>query len=332
MSRGDEIFNKEALALKQLRKMDKGELDSTIEINLQSLVDYYYNDIHHKDEREYREQLMNLVVDKKYFLKPVLRIYKDNDDVIPTGLAFMIYDQMNQMREASNREIENLKGSNITNEEITNKTKEIVDLANEATKNVWDTLMILTEKTTKKLKKLGVKEKYGSILAPAMFSADYVSGKNLFRFVSILTNALYKAYKSSLVDEEGVKKSTFGIDITKAKNIGKIMNIITKDMDLGTYGQLILRILLEKRDRSFEQLDSYQLGVYNAISVWALGVLEDKDIFGNKTRQEIIKAFLLQRERDEKRGRDAKRRVEFSDVNEEDYPRISKAFEKVVKK
>ena len=134
------------------------------------------------------------------------------------------------------------------------------------------------------------------------------------------------------VDEEGVKKSTFGIDITKAKNIGKIMNIITKDMDLGTYGQLILRILLEKRDRSFEQLDSYQLGVYNAISVWALGVLEDKDIFGNKTRQEIIKAFLLQRERDEKRGRDAKRRVEFSDVNEEDYPRISKAFEKVVKK
>ena len=83
MSRGDEIFNKEALALKQLRKMDKGELDSTIEINLQSLVDYYYNDIHHKDEREYREQLMNLVVDKKYFLKPVLRIYKDNDDVIP---------------------------------------------------------------------------------------------------------------------------------------------------------------------------------------------------------------------------------------------------------
>lgn len=332
MSRGEEIFNKEALAFKALKKLDKGELDSTIEINLQALVDYYYNDIHHKDEREYREDLMNLVVDKKLFLKPVLRIYKDNEDVIPSGLPFMIYDQIKQMTEASNREIENLKNSNIPKEEITAKTKEIIDLVNEATENVWEALMVLSEKNIKKLKKLGIKEKYGSVIAPAILSADYVNSKNMFRFVSIFTNALYAAYTKSLVDEDGVKKSTFGIDITKAKNIGKIMHIMTKDMDLGTYGQLVLRILLEKRDHKFEQLNSYQLGVYNAISVWALGVLEDKDIFGNKTRQEIIKAFLIQRERDEKRGRDAKRRVEFSDISAEDYPRISKAFEKVVKK
>ena len=72
MTRGEEIFAKDCLSIKSLKKMDKGELISTLEINLSSLVEYYYEDFHHKEEHNFRPFVIDLVMSKKLFLKPVL--------------------------------------------------------------------------------------------------------------------------------------------------------------------------------------------------------------------------------------------------------------------
>ena len=65
MAKGEELFAKETLGLKGLKKLDKGELNSTIELNLQELVDFFYEDFHRKEEKEYRSKFTDLVLSKK---------------------------------------------------------------------------------------------------------------------------------------------------------------------------------------------------------------------------------------------------------------------------
>ena len=330
--RGEELFAKDCLGMKVLKKMDKGELMSTIEINLQSLVDYYFEDYYRKDESEYRETLQDLVLSKKYFLKPLSKIMKENPDSIPSGTAYMIYEVLNNATRVINDRIQAEKDSNKPKEEKEKAIDELNMLFKETQADVFDCLAELTTKARKKLKKLDIKKEYCAAIAPVMLPTDYITNKNLGRMVRSLTSTLYNVYKASIVSEDEVQVSTLGLDITKPKNISKLFMIFTKNMDIGTFANFIKQILLEKRDKSFDNMDSNQLAVYNAITAYALGMLDDKEVFSSKTRQEVIRGFSEQRRRDEKRGFDARRRVTFSELDPDIYPRIAKAFDKVFDK
>lgn len=330
---GEELFAKDCLGMKALKKMDKGELLSTIEINLQSLVDYYFEDLYSKSEAEYRDKVSDLVLSKKYFLKPLSKIMKETPESIPSGTAYMVYEILNNANRTIQDKIQAEKESNKPKEEKEQTIEEINNLYTEVRHDVYDCLESLTGKTCKKLKKLGVKKCYTVALAPAMLPTDYITQKNLARMVHTLTNTLYRVYKSTIVkDEDGNEASDLGLDITKPKNISKLFMVFTKSMDVGTFANFIKQLLLEKRDKSFDNMDSNQLAVYNAITAYALGILDDKDVFSNKTRQEIIRGFSEARRRDEKRGFDARRRVTFSELDPDIYPRITKAFNKVFSK
>ena len=331
MTRGEEIFAKDCLSIKSLKKMDKGELISTLEINLSSLVEYYYEDFHHKEEHNFRPFVIDLVMSKKLFLKPVLKIVKESEDVVPEGLAFLVWDCLNQARHMINNKITAEQNSQKPAEEIKTNVDELKALYAETIEEAMNLLEVLSAKNIKKLKKIGMKKEFASIIAPSLLSPEYVSGKNMFRFVNLITRNLYNVAKSAIKTEDDHDVYTSGVEFDNSKTIRKIFDIMTKDMDISTYAEVIRQLLLEKRDRNFDNLDSHQLAVYNAITDYALSVLENKDIFSGKTRIEIIKAFMTQRHRDEKRGVDAKRRVSFADLNEDDYPRIIKAFKKVVK-
>ena len=330
--RGEELFAKDCLGMKALKKMDKGELMSTIEINLQSLVDYYFEDYYRKDESEYRETLQDLVLSKKYFLKPLSKIMKENPDSVPSGTAYMIYEVLNNATRVINDRIQAEKDSNKPKEEKEKAIDELNMLFKETQADVFDCLAELTTKARKKLKKLDIKKEYCAAIAPVMLPTDYITNKNLGRMVRSLTSTLYNVYKASIVSEDEVQVSTLGLDITKPKNISKLFMIFTKNMDIGTFANFIKQILLEKRDKSFDNMDSNHLAVYNAISAYALGMLDDKEVFSSKTRQEVIRGFSEQRRRDEKRGFDARRRVTFSELDPDIYPRIAKAFDKVFDK
>ena len=332
MSKGEELFAKEALNLKSLKKMDKEELISTIEINLQDLVDYFYESLHRKEEREYRNKFTDLILSKKYFLKPLAKIIKASDEEVPEGLAFMLYDSMiTTFRYISNKTFE-IEKSNISDEDKKSAIESLkADMA-EAKEAVGDILATLTKKAVKKLKKLGFKEAYASMIAPALFSPQYVSAKNMFRFTRTVTNALYNAYNTSLAkNEEDETVTTAGADLANVKTISDVMRIMTKDMNLGDFAEFVKQILLEKRDKSFDNIGA-AMPVYSAITAWALATLEDKHIFNKSTRRNIIESFGKQRSIDEKHGHDAKRRIVFSELDPDMYPNIVKAFNKVIDK
>ena len=327
---GEELFAKDCLNMKALKKMDKGELISTIEINLQALVDYYFENLYSKNEAEYREKVTDLVLSKKYCLKPLTKIYKENPDSIPSGTAYMIYEILNNAWRGIQDKIQAEKESNKPKDEKQKIIEGITNLYAEVRQDAFEVFELISKKQAKKLKKIGVNKAFAAALAPVMLPTDYITNKNLYRMVHNLTSALYSNYKESMIkDQDGSEVSDFGLDITKPKNIAKLFLVFTKSMDVGTYANFIKQLLLEKRDKSFDNMDQNQLAVYNAITAYALSMLDDKDVFGNKTRQEIIRGFSEQRRRDEKRGYDARRRVSFSELDPDTYPRISKAFNKL---
>ena len=331
MAKGEELFAKDALGFKSLKKMDKDELISTIEINLQELVDYYYDEFHKKEEREYRNRFTDLVMSKKYFLKPLAKIIKHADDGVPEGLAFMLFDTVSRAGKTSADKVREINDSDMSADDKATAIKEAQALFDEVKQDVAEVIGMLTKKSVKKLKKIGFKEGYAMMLAPALFNSQYVSAKNVFRFVRVLTNTMYMTYiKSLAVDEDDRKVTTAGADLANPKVISAVMSIITKDMNLGDYAEFIKQLLLEKRDKAFDNIGD-GLPVYNAITAWCLAVLEDKKIFNKSTRKNLIESFGEQRARDEKRGRDAKRRIVFSELDPDMYPNIVKAFNKVIK-
>ncbi len=332
MAKGEELFSKEALSVKSLKKMDSDEVLSTIEINLQELVDWYYEDANQKGEKEYRRNFTELVLSKKCFLKPIAKLLKNSDEEVPEGLAFMIYDTLVSSTRMVNAKIREVKESNIPDAD---KEKAVNDMQNELKDlhdDVYEVLVPLCKKTIKKLKKIGFKKAVAEGLAPALFSSQYVSAKNTFRFVRTMTNALYSVYKASLAkNEEDEVVTIAGADLANPKVISAVMSIITKDMNLGDYAEFVKQILLEKRDKSFDNIGE-ALPVYNAITAWCLAVLDDKKLFSKNSRKNLIKSFGEQRNLDEKHGRDAKRRIVFSELDPDMYPNIVKAFNKVVNK
>ena len=331
MAKGEELFAKDALGFKSLKKMDKDELISTIEINLQELVDYYYDEFHKKEEREYRNRFTDLVMSKKYFLKPLAKIIKHADDGVPEGLAFMLFDTVSRAGKTAADKVREINESDMSADDKAVAIKEAQALFDEVKQDVAEVIGMLTKKSVKKLKKIGFKEGYAMMLAPALFNSQYVSAKNVFRFVRVLTNTMYMTYiKSLAVDEDDRKVTTAGADLANPKVISAVMSIITKDMNLGDYAEFIKQLLLEKRDKAFDNIGD-GLPVYNAITAWCLAVLEDKKIFNKSTRKNLIESFGEQRARDEKRGRDAKRRIVFSELDPDMYPNIVKAFNKVIK-
>lgn len=331
MAKGEELFAKDALGFKSLKKMDKDELISTIEINLQELVDYYYDEFHKKEEREYRNRFTDLVMSKKYFLKPLAKIIKHADDGVPEGLAFMLFDTVSRAGKTAADKVREINKSDMSADDKAVAIKEAQALFDEVKQDVAEVIGMLTKKSVKKLKKIGFKEGYAMMLAPALFNSQYVSAKNVFRFVRVLTNTMYMTYiKSLAVDEDDRKVTTAGADLANPKVISAVMSIITKDMNLGDYAEFIKQLLLEKRDKAFDNIGD-GLPVYNAITAWCLAVLEDKKIFNKSTRKNLIESFGEQRARDEKRGRDAKRRIVFSELDPDMYPNIVKAFNKVIK-
>ena len=331
MAKGEELFAKDALGFKSLKKMDKDELISTIEINLQELVDYYYDEFHKKEEREYRNRFTDLVMSKKYFLKPLARIIKHADDGVPEGLAFMLFDTVSRAGKTAADKVREINESDMSADDKAAAIKEAQALFDEVKQDVAEVIGMLTKKSVKKLKKIGFKDGYAMMLAPALFNSQYVSAKNVFRFIRVLTNTMYMTYiKSLAVDEDDRKVTTAGADLANPKVISAVMSIITKDMNLGDYAEFIKQLLLEKRDKAFDNIGD-GLPVYNAITAWCLAVLEDKKIFNKSTRKNLIESFGEQRARDEKRGRDAKRRIVFSELDPDMYPNIVKAFNKVIK-
>lgn len=323
---GKELFDRENLG-KGLKKLDKADLVGTIEMNLQPLTEYYYDEIHHKEEQNYRQLFTDLVMDKKLFLKPVLRIANETPESIPEGLALALYDNLGRAKKQVSTAVDAEDATDKPDAEKKATVDRLMAVYTDVEETVYKVLAAICEKNIKKLKKIGFKKPYALAIAPVILSPDYVTPKNLFRFVSLMTNTLYSVYGHGIeVTEDGQVINHAGADLKEPKVLGQVFGLMMKKMDEHTAAEFIKQILLEKRDRNIDALSKQQLNVYAAITNWALKTLESKELFGNKARRAIIRGFGEQRIRDAKRQRDARRRVAFNELDPDMYPRICKAW------
>lgn len=325
--KGEELFTE--LAVKTLKKLDKTEIKSTIELNLQEIVNWYFNEGFKKEERKYLPKLHDLVLSKKLFIKPVIKLAKEDPEFIPTGLPYMVFEIKKHAGYQVNDAIKVIRESQISKEEMEMKIKEVTDEYTDICTAVNELYSVICKKNIKKLDKLGVPEEYATLIAPVIFDTEIVNKKNIFRIVNNMTSTMYSVYQSS-IDDEG--NTVMKIDLGNPKSMNKVLQLITKSMDMSTYASFIMALLLEKRTSAFDKMTQAQRRVYNAITTYALAVLEDKDIFSGKTRVAIIREMAEIRKNDAKMGRDAIRRIPLSELAEDMYPHICKAFNKVVKK
>jgi len=323
---GKELFDRDNLGEKGLKKLDKAELVGTIEMNLQPLCEYFYDEIHHKEEREYRQTFTELVLNKKLFLKPVFRVATETPESIPEGLAFVLYDTLKRGKQQVDAAIASEKATDKPEDEKLDSEKRLNAVYLDVEAAIYKIFAEICEKNIKKLKKIGFKKPFALAIAPLILSPDYVTPKNLFRFVPTVTSALYAIYESSVevLDDRVITHA--GADLKDPKVIGQVFGLMMKKMDENTAAEFIKQILLEKRDKNFDSLTKNQINVYGAITNWALKIMESKEIFGNKQRRAIIKGFGEQRIRDDRRQRDARRRVAFNELDPDMYPRICKAY------
>ena len=325
---GEELFKGEdSLNVKVLKKLEKDDIQAAIELNLQNLNDYYYQEFYKKSERKWQDNMLALVLSKKYFLKPLTKIIKANNIDIPAGFAYMLENMRRISLYAFMNAIKTENESNKPDAEKAENIQEMKEAYNEKGAELTEVIMLLNQKTIKKLKDIGFSGHFASMIAPALFPASEMNRYNVNRFVNILTSTLYEVYKVSL-DEDS--HTTAGADLSSTKVINKVMNLITKNMSIEDYAMFISTICLEKQDKKFDALNIEQMKVYAAISSYALGVLEDKDTFSKKMRSNIIRECLKVRTIESKReGGDIPRRVTFTKLDENLYPRLVKAVKKL---
>lgn len=335
--RGDELFSKDCLNAKTLRKMDKEDLYSTYLCTLQTLQEYFYEDLYQKDEKSFRTKFNDLILNKGDFLRPIYKMLKKgmfDGTELPLGLAFIIDNQLKLGKRNMDNQIAELRNSNLSKEDIAAKIGEMneeYDKIYECAQNVLD---ILCKRTVKKLKKMGMNGDAARLLAPTIPEGQYLDGRNFFFIAHELCEALYGVYMLSLSATAGVgkiKTSNLGVDLTNPESIKDIFNLFLKDADTRVMKNVVEQLLLDKKPRNFNTWSKEKVAVYNAITVYALETMESKKVFDNDDREEIIKDIMRRRENDAKNNRDAERRVIFSELAKdmvETYPRIANAWNK----
>lgn len=107
--------------------------------------------------------------------------------------------------------------------------------------------------------------------------------------------------------------------IKRIKTIRQIYKYLFGNLE--DVGEISLSILLERRPSN----DNAKTNVYSLLTVFALDSLENTD----KTElRELIQRYGERR----KREREGQRRIILSEIEKDDYPRITKAVNKVIKK
>jgi hypothetical protein len=139
------------------------------------------------------------------------------------------------------------------------------------------------------------------------------------RFVGIyVQRILRKLYILALNDN---------IEITETKQLKKLFKTL---FDQELLNDIAINILLERKDY-IKNFNENQMSLWNLITTFALEQLES--IKKKKDIREILKEkYISRREFDHSKGRDNARRIQLSQVNQEEYPHLFEAIEDLSEK
>jgi len=104
----------------------------------------------------------------------------------------------------------------------------------------------------------------------------------------------------------------------------KLDNKILKKLFMSLFNEdflnaVIMEIALERKD-IIRHLDDKQMIIWNILTNFVLSYLEEGK---KKEIKERLAYFIDRRERDDKRGKDSARRIQFTQVSAETYPKVS---------
>ena len=143
---------------------------------------------------------------------------------------------------------------------------------------------------------------------------DYISAE---KYVSIYSQRMLR--KLYLLSKNG----KCGLEDTK--QVGKMFkSLFNKNL----IDVIAVNILLEKKE-FIKGFNEEQQRVWNLMTTFALEVIEKQD---KDHVKELIEYYISRRAADQKRDRDAARRIQLTTLDPESYPKISKVVAKLTKK
>ena len=354
---GNDLFSKDESnlsrsALKHAKK--KKELERLIESNLPFLVEYYFGNFYKKEEREKYEDIMTkLLGSDKYFIQPLKKLIKKSkkeDGIkIPSGLSTMLMDNLDEVKKLYRQHIQRAGSTANLSEEAQDHLNTIKELSNYLIKETTDICNKLNKKRINKLIKIGFTEEYAKTLARSWVPSKYLNSYNIRRYLYRFNTTLYDIQKNGLKEDPNkVDKgliNEIGVNLTDPNTIKDIYELIFKGLDRKVFISGLVGIMLERKGERYKSFSKHELSCFNAISTLILDILEGKEylntskeklskkdkkelVLDKKELKHFIETYSEERIKDQNKGRDSARRVSFTNLNENEYPRIIKVFKK----
>ena len=355
---GNDLFSKDdsnlsRSALKHAKK--KKNLERIISSNLPFLVEYYFGTFHKKEERvKYEDVLIKLLGSDTYFIQPLKKLIKkakkDDSIEIPSGLSVMLNDNIDEVKKLYRQQLAKV-GNATLSEEAEEKLNTIKELTNRLIEETNDICDKLNKKKISKLEKLGMTTEYAEILARALVPAKYLNSYNIRRYLYRFNITLYDIQKMGMKeigdDTSPIKqiKNNIGIDLSNPNVIQDLYELMFRGTERKVLLSGLVGVFLERKGERYKSFNKFEKACFNAISTLALNVLEgnvyintSKEKLSKKEKKELtldkkeLKKFMEEyseeRIKDQNKNRDSARRVSFSNLDENTYPRVIKAFRK----
>lgn len=358
---GNDLFSKDdsnlsRSALKHAKK--KKNLEKVIESNLPFLVEYYFGNFHKKEERsKYEDALIKLLGSDTYFIQPLKKVIKkakkDESIEIPSGLAAMLMDNIEEVKRLYRQQISKV-GNNTLSEEAQERLDTIKELTNHLIDETNEICKKLNKKRINKLEKLGINQQYAEMIARSWVPSKYLNSYNIRRYLYRFNITLYDVQKIGLKEDTNKVGSNngmindIGVNLSDPDVIKDLYELILKGIDRKVLISALIGIFLERKGERFKSFSKGELSCFNAISKLALDVLEGNEYiniskeklskkekkelaFDKKELKKFMESYSEERIKDQNKNRDSARRVSFSNLNENEYPRVIKAFKKINK-
>ena len=192
--------------------------------------------------------------------------------------------------------------------------KSAADLEDEVVDIYIECINKLLKKKIKKIeKKTGLSFECARDLLAIAPGKQYISNENFIGlYVTRMLTRLYneaKAQKDILADTKAIK------DLFKIIFGKELLDVVA------------VNILLQKKEY-MNGLTEDQLTVWNNLTVFALETIEGEE---KKHVVELVEYYIERRVKDDKKQRDAARRIALTSVQEDDYKRLAKVVAKMAK-
>ena len=264
----------------------------------------------------------------------------------------MLMDTNDDVRSMYRRRLKEMTGGGSISDDMRSRIDDMRDMAQELIESTDEVCGLIVKKKAKKLEKLGMNEEFATNLAKTYIPKEIATVVNIRRYMYRTNIALYDIQGKGVIKNEDADINdedrwiqNVGLNLADPDVIKKIYEILYKGISRKVFISGMVGIMLERRGGMFERFTKPQLWCYNAITTLILDLLEgnesfnfggDKDkeakkdkkknLISKKELRAFMKMYSDEKSRDARNNRDTARRISFSNLSDDSYPRVLKAF------